>query len=124
MPYEPEGADNDRLIGAAQPVVRRLGEDLGSTSMSLLVADKRGHVVERSVDDARLRSRLDGIMLAPGFLYRESCIGTNAIGTALEARAPSIVVGSEHFADALTEMACAASRSSIPPPARCSVRSI
>jgi transcriptional regulator of acetoin/glycerol metabolism/DNA-binding CsgD family transcriptional regulator len=108
VPYEPEDADNDRLIGAAQPVVRRLTDDLASTSMSLLVADKRGHVVERAVDDGRLRSRLDGIMLAPGFLYRENCIGTNAIGTALEERAPSIVVGSEHFADALTEMACAA----------------
>ncbi|MCU1465404.1 MAG: Fis family transcriptional regulator [Actinomycetia bacterium] len=108
VPYEAEGADNDRLIGAAQPIVRRLADDLASTSMSLLVADKRGHVVARSVDDGRLRSRLDGIMLAPGFLYRENCIGTNAIGTALEERAPSVVVGTEHFADALTEMACAA----------------
>jgi DNA-binding CsgD family transcriptional regulator len=76
--------------------------------VSLLVADKRGHVVERAVGDGRFRSRLDGIMLAPGFLYRESCIGTNAIGTALEEQAPSIAVGREHFADALTEMACAA----------------
>jgi DNA-binding CsgD family transcriptional regulator len=106
--YEPEAADNDRLIGAVQPVVRRLSDDLASTSMSLLVADKRGYVVDRSVDDGRLRSRLDGIMLAPGFLYRESSIGTNAIGTALEAGAATFVVGEEHFADALTDVACAA----------------
>jgi DNA-binding CsgD family transcriptional regulator len=108
VPYEPEAADNDRLIGAVQPIVRRLADDLASTSMSLLVADKRGYVVDRSVDDGRLRSRLDGIMLAPGFLYREGSIGTNAIGTALEEGAASVVVGGEHFADALTDVACAA----------------
>jgi sigma-54 dependent transcriptional regulator, acetoin dehydrogenase operon transcriptional activator AcoR len=109
VPFEPDDAEsNDRLIGAAQPIVRRLKDDLASTSMSLLVADKRGHVVDRTVDDGRLRSHLDGIMLAPGFLYHERSIGTNAIGTALEAQAPTMVVGSEHFADALTKMACAA----------------
>jgi transcriptional regulator of acetoin/glycerol metabolism len=96
------------LVAAARAVVNRLTNDLSSTSMSLVVADKQGHVVERSVGDGRLRSRLDRIMLAPGFIYRENCIGTNAIGTALEERAPSMVVGTEHFADALTEMACAA----------------
>jgi DNA-binding CsgD family transcriptional regulator len=108
VPYEPDVADQGRLYAAAQPVVRRLADDLSSSEMSLLVADKQGHVIERSVDDGRLRSRLDGVMLAPGFLYRESRIGTNAIGTALERGAPTMVVGGEHFADALTEMACAA----------------
>jgi sigma-54 dependent transcriptional regulator, acetoin dehydrogenase operon transcriptional activator AcoR len=108
VPYEPDAADHDRLYAAAQPVVRRLAEDLSSSSMSLLIADKQGHVVERSVDDRRLRSRLDRIMLAPGFLYRENRIGTNAIGTALEEGSPTMVVGGEHFADALAEMACAA----------------
>jgi len=108
VPYEPDAAEHDRLYAAAEPVVRRLAEDLSTSSMSLVVADKQGHVVERSVDDGRLRSRLDGIMLAPGFLYRESRIGTNAIGTALEAGSATMVVGGEHFADALGEMACAA----------------
>ena len=108
VPYEPDVADQGRLYAAAQPVVRRLADDLSSSSMSLLVADKQGHVVERSVDDRRLRSRLDSIMLAPGFLYRESRIGTNAIGTALEEATPTMIVGGEHFADALTTMACAA----------------
>ena len=108
VPYEPDVAENDRLRSAALPVARHLIDDLASTSMSLLLADKHGHVVERFVGDGRLRSHLDGIMLAPGFVYREDRIGTNAIGTALEQAAPCIVVGSEHFADALTGMACAA----------------
>jgi DNA-binding CsgD family transcriptional regulator len=49
-------------------------------------------------------TRLDHIELAPGFLYGEGLIGTNAIAQ----QAPSVVTGTEHFADALTSMACAA----------------
>jgi DNA-binding CsgD family transcriptional regulator len=60
------------------------------------------------VGDKGLRARLDRIMLAPGFRYQEGQVGTNAIGTALEQQAPSMVMGGEHFADALTQMACAA----------------
>jgi DNA-binding CsgD family transcriptional regulator len=53
-------------------------------------------------------TRLDHIELAPGFLYGEDLIGTNAIGTAIAQQAPSVMTGTEHFADALTSMACAA----------------
>jgi DNA-binding CsgD family transcriptional regulator len=108
VPYDPEPHSEDRLLQAARPVLDRLVEDLGSMSMSLLLADRHGYIVNRSVEDTALRARLDKIMLAPGFRYPEGQVGTNAIGTALEQRAPSIVSGSEHFADALTEMACAA----------------
>ena len=59
---------------------------------------------------------LDRIDLAPGFLYTETLVGTNAIGTALETSAPSIVLGQEHFADALIATACTAAPSWIPPP--------
>jgi transcriptional regulator of acetoin/glycerol metabolism len=53
-------------------------------------------------------TRLDGVKLAPGFLYGEDLIGANAIGTAIAQQAPSVVSGTEHFADALAPMACAA----------------
>jgi DNA-binding CsgD family transcriptional regulator len=108
VPYDPEPHTDDRLLHAARPVVERLIEDLGSVSMSLLLSDRHGYIVDRSVGDVLLRARLDKIMLAPGFRYPEGQVGTNAIGTALEQGAPSIVLGSEHFADALTQMACAA----------------
>jgi transcriptional regulator of acetoin/glycerol metabolism len=108
VPYEPEPHPDDRLERAARPVLERLVEDLESTSMALLLSDRHGHIVDRLTRDRMLRARLDRIMLAPGFCYQESRIGTNAIGTALEQRAPSMVMGTEHFADALTRMACAA----------------
>jgi transcriptional regulator of acetoin/glycerol metabolism/DNA-binding CsgD family transcriptional regulator len=108
VPYEPEVHIDDRLERAARPVLDRLVEDLEPTSMSLLLADRHAHIVERLSRDRKLKARLDRIMLAPGFSYQESMVGTNAIGTTLEQRAPSMVVGTEHFADALIQMACAA----------------
>jgi|HubBroStandDraft_6_1064221.scaffolds.fasta_scaffold164266_2 transcriptional regulator of acetoin/glycerol metabolism/DNA-binding CsgD family transcriptional regulator len=108
VPYEPDPHTDDRVEHAARPVLDRLVEDLESTSMALLLSDRHGRIVDRLTRDRMLRARLDRIMLAPGFCYQESQIGTNAIGTALEQRAPSMVMGAEHYADALTRMACAA----------------
>ncbi len=76
--------------------------------MGLLLTDARGQVVDRRAADTGILARLDHIELAPGFLYGEDLIGTNAIGTAIAQQAPSVVTGTEHFADALTSMACAA----------------
>jgi signal transduction histidine kinase len=76
--------------------------------VGLLLTDARGQVVDRRAADTGILTRLDRIELAPGFLYGEGLIGTNAIGTAIAQQAPSVVAGTEHFADALTSMACAA----------------
>jgi transcriptional regulator of acetoin/glycerol metabolism/DNA-binding CsgD family transcriptional regulator len=108
VPYEPESSDAERVGRAAKPVLERLVQDFASTSMGLVLTDDQGRIVERFVADRSLRSRLDGILLAPGFRYAEQQVGTNAIGTALEQGGPAFVVGGEHFADALTGMACAA----------------
>ena len=45
--------------------------------------------------------------LAPGFSYAEQFVGTNGIGTALEARGPAQVFGHEHYVERLEELACA-----------------
>lgn len=107
----PEDRDIDTdalLVRAARPVLDQLAEDLGPTTMSVLLTDGQARLLDRRVADASLQGRLDGISLAPGFVYAEDRVGTNAIGTALEQRAPSVVQAEEHFADALTTMACAA----------------
>jgi transcriptional regulator of acetoin/glycerol metabolism/DNA-binding CsgD family transcriptional regulator len=96
------------LVGAAGPVLDQLAEDLAATDMALVLSDAAGQVLVRRVAERPLEHRLDRILLAPGFLYAEARVGTNAIGTALEQRRPSIVEGGEHFADALTAMTCAA----------------
>src|SRR2546423_14007804 len=106
-PYDPDGDEGSRLERAAAPVLDQLSDDLAGTETSLLLTDERGHVVDRRVSDPALRARLDAILLAPGFYYSEESAGTNGIGSALAQRAPAFITGGEHFADALTDMACA-----------------
>ena len=108
VPHDPDVDADALLVGAARPVLDQLADDLVPTKMSVLLTDDRAHVLDRRVPDVSLQGRLDGISLAPGFLYAEEVIGTNAIGTALAQRGPSVVDGHEHFADALTTMTCAA----------------
>lgn len=108
VPYEPDAGEAEHLEHVAHPILEQLVGDCSSPSMCLVLTDHHGRIVDRLVGEGSLRSRLDRIMLAPGFRYEEGHIGTNAIGTTLEQRSPSLVVGGEHFADALTGMACAA----------------
>jgi len=57
---------------------------------ALLLTDARGQVIDRRSADSGILTRLDRIELAPGFLYGEDLIGTNAIGTAITQRGPSV----------------------------------
>ena len=96
------------LRWAAAPILDQVADELEGADAGLLLTDARGQVVDRRAADTGILTRLDHIELAPGFVYGESLIGTNAIGTAIAQQAPSVVTGTEHFADALTSMACAA----------------
>jgi signal transduction histidine kinase len=108
VPYRPDLDDDGPLRWAAAPILDQVADELEGTGVGLLLTDARGQVVDRRAADTGILTRLDHIELAPGFLYGENLIGTNAIGTAIAQQAPSVVTGTEHFADALTSMACAA----------------
>jgi signal transduction histidine kinase len=108
VPYQPDFDDDGPLRWAAAPILDQVADELEGTGVGLLLSDARGQVVDRRAADTAILTRLDHIELAPGFLYGESLIGTNAIGTAIAQQAPSVVTGTEHFADALGSMACAA----------------
>jgi DNA-binding CsgD family transcriptional regulator len=108
VPTSPDVDADGSLARAAGPVLEKLVDDLAPMSMAVVISDAQGHVLDRRVTERSLQHRLDRILLAPGFSYAEDGVGTNALGTALEQRAPSFVNGDEHFADVLTEMACAA----------------
>jgi signal transduction histidine kinase len=109
VPYLPDVDAEGPLSWAAEPVLSRLAGDLEGTEVGVLLTDARGHVLDRSAAEHGVLRLLDRVELAPGFLYGEECIGTNAIGTAIAQRAPSVVRANEHFANALGRMACAAS---------------
>ena len=108
VPYDADVNDRGRLCWAAGPVLDRVGDDLDGTGVGLLLTDQRAWVLARRVADRDTADLLDRVQLAPGYGYREEQIGTNAIGTAIAGRGPALVVGQEHFADALTRLACAA----------------
>src|ERR1700722_562022 len=108
VPYQPDFDHDGPLRWAAAPILDQVADELEGTGVGLLLTDARGQIVDRRVADAGILTRLDHIELAPGFPYGETLIGTNAIGTAIAQQAPSVVTGTEHFADALTSMACAA----------------
>src|SRR5258708_28172456 len=86
----------------------RLAEELEGTGIGILLADSRGYIISRRSGERHVLRVLDKTELAPGSLYDEDHIGTNAIGTAVALARPSVVAGPEHFADALGKIACAA----------------
>jgi DNA-binding CsgD family transcriptional regulator len=108
VPHVTDGNDDSLLMRTARPVLDSLIDDLASTNVGLILTDCGGDILERRVTARSLGTRFDRVNLAPGFVYTEPAVGTNGIGTAIAARRPAFVRGSEHFADALTGLACAA----------------
>jgi sigma-54 dependent transcriptional regulator, acetoin dehydrogenase operon transcriptional activator AcoR len=96
-----------RLARAANPVLRRLHEELSGQPISIILTDADGLVLARMTGDHDLERALDHIMLAPGFSYAEDRVGTNGIGTALESGGPAHVFGHEHYAESLERFGCA-----------------
>src|SRR6266571_4309114 len=95
------------LARAADPVLRQLHEQLDGQPISIILTDADGVVLTRLTADRDLERRLDRVMLAPGFSYAEERVGTNGIGTALEAGGPAHVFGHEHYAENLEIFGCA-----------------
>lgn len=109
VPHVTDVDEDGPLAWTAAPVMARLAEELEGTGIGIVLADSRGHIISRRSGDRHVLRLLDTIELAPGSVYDEDHIGTNAIGTAVMLACPSVVAGPEHFADALGKMACTAS---------------
>ncbi|MEV0407655.1 helix-turn-helix domain-containing protein [Actinoallomurus sp. NPDC050550] len=106
-PYFDDLDTDGRLIHAARPVLDRLQEKLSDAATSLLLTDAYGRILDRRVEHVALAICLDHLQLAPGFGYGEESVGTNGIGTAIEARQVTAIFGTEHFTERLHAMACA-----------------
>jgi transcriptional regulator of acetoin/glycerol metabolism len=107
LPFEP-GSDGDSVLTrAAEPVLRQIADLFATEPVSVILCDADGVVVSRRTGDSGLEQHLNRVWLAPGFSYAERFVGTNGIGTALEARGPAQVFGHEHYVENLEELACA-----------------
>ena len=107
LPFEPGSDDDTILTRAAEPVLQEIADLFATEPVSVSLCDADGVVLSRRTGDSGLEQHLNRVWLAPGFSYAEQFVGTNGIGTALEARGPAQVFGHEHYVERLEELACA-----------------
>ena len=96
------------LYRAAAPVLDRWQQQLTDTGTMLFLSDSAGSIVARRTSDTSVRRRLDRAHAAEGFDFSEDAIGTNGLGTSMIERRAVYIQGSQHYNDALAEIACAA----------------
>lgn len=108
-PSHSETAADPKVLAAVDAVLARQIERLSGEQISIIFALPSGLILRQVCPDQSLSRRLGKVSLEPGFDYGEDAVGTNGIGTALRAEKPTLIVGSEHFADELTVFACAGS---------------
>lgn len=106
LPYNENFGAAERLIVAAEPVLRSLAESLAGLHAGVLLSDRNANIVRRWVADRSIAAELDRICSDCGFGAPEDRVGTNGIGTVAELGTPQIVVGPEHYADSLLGFTC------------------
>lgn len=105
-PPEMERLNRDELERhrAAHETIRRLAhtemqtlhQQLGRDTFVLAFAAPDGVLLDSIVSDSR-RSEIEAYGIVPGSIWRETHVGTNALGTATAARQRIVVRGAEHF---------------------------
>ncbi|TVT42187.1 transcriptional regulator [Amycolatopsis rhizosphaerae] len=97
---------SSRLVRCAQPVLDQLGDDTADMPLVIALTDSQARVVQRRDSSTAVGRLLDRVAFAPGFNYAEGTMGTNGVGTVLEAGQAVSVVGPEHFTEQLQSFAC------------------
>ncbi|MET9834163.1 SpoIIE family protein phosphatase [Streptomyces sp. NPDC006385] len=105
--YTEDVSLDDRLLRAADPVLKNLTASLTEVGMTIALCDGQGRMVQRLGGGRQLCEVLDEVQFAPGFDASEAVVGTNGVGTALAERSPVYVAGREHFADCMQPFTCA-----------------
>lgn len=109
LPFVREPSLDSPLVTAAEPVIHRLGDDLASQAVSVILTSADGLVLHRVAADSTILDALDEVHLACGYSYAEKFVGTNGIGTAVETGRPTFIRGGEHYLGTLSQLACAGS---------------
>ncbi|MFF7975013.1 LytTR family transcriptional regulator DNA-binding domain-containing protein [Streptomyces sp. NPDC007905] len=83
-----------------------VAHEVGSLGGVVTVADATGRILAEWGDQATL-ARAGDSNLAPWFCWSECAVGTNGMGTALEAYGPVPIRGAEHWCQAFHNWVCA-----------------
>lgn len=115
--YAPSGADQRQMAqlrehhrdlrAAARPVLKTLRGVLRESGSLIVLTDPTGVVLDIS-GGSSVRDAGERVNLAPGGRWVETCIGTNAIGTAISKRKPVQIHASEHYCLDIKSWTCAA----------------
>jgi DNA-binding CsgD family transcriptional regulator len=95
------------MMAAGLPVVDGLAHDLHGTDISVVLTDADVRVVARRAPSVRQQERLDTVGLIVGQPWGIASAGTTALGMASSSGCPAMVIGSEHFMDAMCDMTTA-----------------
>ncbi|WP_133645861.1 sigma-54-dependent Fis family transcriptional regulator [Paraburkholderia flava] len=96
---------NQSLYAHALPVMETLHAQIVDTQSMVLLTDNDG-VILHSLGDSDFIEKANRVALCPGVSWAESDRGTNAIGTALVDRQPTVVHAGEHFLHANRILTC------------------
>jgi hypothetical protein len=83
-----------------------VAHEVGNLGGVVTVTDATGRILAEWGDQATLTRATDA-NLAPWFCWSESAVGTNGMGTALQAHGPVSIRGAEHWCQALHNWVCA-----------------
>lgn len=83
-----------------------VAHEVGNLGGVVTVTDATGRILGEWGDPATLTRATDS-NLAPWFCWSESAVGTNGMGTALEAHGPVSIRGAEHWCQAFHNWVCA-----------------
>ncbi|WP_438390854.1 sigma-54-dependent Fis family transcriptional regulator [Caballeronia sp. DA-9] len=96
---------NRALCTHALPVIETLYGQIANTHSMVVLTDSQGLILHSLGDDDFL-ARADRVALRPGALWSEQRQGTNAVGTAIAAGEPTMILGDQHYLRANQFLAC------------------
>ncbi|WP_344762313.1 sigma-54-dependent Fis family transcriptional regulator [Actimicrobium antarcticum] len=98
---------NRMLHSHAAPVMETLYEQIINTHNMVILTDVHGLIIH-TLGDADFLEKADRVALTPGVTWSEQSKGTNAIGTAIAEKAPTIIHADQHYLDANRFLTCSA----------------
>lgn len=104
--YHPDLDVESRLARYARPVIGQLAEQTADIPVCIALTDDQARLLIRLDTSLAIGRVADGNTFAAGFGFAEPAVGTNGVGTVLEAGESVQIVGAEHFVEQLHPYAC------------------
>jgi transcriptional regulator of acetoin/glycerol metabolism len=89
------------------PVLDELVTHIADTPLAVILADRTGRVIHRDAAMSATLAAMDDRSVDVGFSLAETDVGTNGVGTSLEAKRPAMVIGDDHFLRSFQPFTCA-----------------